>query len=74
MARQGKSLQEVTATVFGWYQFSREANSEGLRCAYTRWSTPVSRRELKCEQPSISPKKFRVCESFAVRQLSARGW
>jgi retron-type reverse transcriptase len=34
-ARQ-RAFRRLTATVFAWYQFSREANSAGLRRAYVR--------------------------------------
>ncbi len=36
LVRQG-DFHRVTQSVFAWYQFSREAESEGLRRAYTRW-------------------------------------
>jgi RNA-directed DNA polymerase len=29
--------REIGVSVFSWYQFSREGNSEGLRRAYVRW-------------------------------------
>lgn len=32
-----KDFRRLTQAVFAWYQFSREANSEGLRRAYSRW-------------------------------------
>jgi len=30
-------IRDLSLAVFSWYQFSREANSEGLRRAYARW-------------------------------------
>jgi RNA-directed DNA polymerase len=30
-------LARLSATVFAWYQFSREGNTEGLRRAYAQW-------------------------------------
>lgn len=44
-------LHRLGVSVFAWYQFSREANSEGLRRAYTRW--PLASR-LKRRQRSNS--------------------
>ena len=32
-----KDFRRVGTSVFAWYQFSREANSAGLRRAYVRW-------------------------------------
>lgn len=42
LARQA-DLARLTQSVFAWYQFSREANSTGLRRAYARWSTRARR-------------------------------
>jgi RNA-directed DNA polymerase len=33
----GRPWSEVSVSIFSWYQFSREGNSEGLRRAYSRW-------------------------------------
>ncbi len=30
-------MRDLTQVTFSWYQFSREANSDGLRRAYARW-------------------------------------
>ncbi len=35
--REGVRGTELTASVFSWYQFSREGNTTGLRRAYTQW-------------------------------------
>jgi hypothetical protein len=35
LARQ-REFHKLTQSVFAWYQFSREANSRGLRRAYAR--------------------------------------
>lgn len=43
-ARNG-SMRRLTATVFAWYQFSREGNSDGLRRAYARQAMPT--REVR---------------------------
>ncbi len=32
---------KLTESIFSWYQFSQEGNSEGLRRAYTRWPSDV---------------------------------
>jgi hypothetical protein len=32
-----RDFARLTVSVFAWYQFSREANTEGLRRAYCRW-------------------------------------
>jgi hypothetical protein len=37
---RARRLLPLGRTVFGWYQFSREANTTGLRRAYLRWSLP----------------------------------
>jgi len=34
---RARDFRRLTRSVFAWYQFSREANSEGLRQAYIRW-------------------------------------
>jgi len=34
---EGQRGPELTMRIFNWYQFSREANSEGLRRAYSGW-------------------------------------
>ena len=31
------SFRQLSVSIFAWYQFSREGNSEGLRRAYVRW-------------------------------------
>jgi hypothetical protein len=40
----GTPLDEVTTSIFSWYQFSKEANSEGLRQAYQHWPRKPSER------------------------------
>jgi len=44
-----RDLTRLGASVFGWYQFSREANAEGLRKAYVRWplATRLKRRQRR---------------------------
>jgi hypothetical protein len=44
-----KDFSRLTPSVFAWYQFSREANSEGLRRAYVRWplAARLERRRRK---------------------------
>jgi hypothetical protein len=44
-------LARLTVSIFAWYQFSREGNSEGLRRAYVRW--PLAAR-LKRRQRRTS--------------------
>jgi hypothetical protein len=39
---QRRELARLTASVFAWYQFSREGNSEGLRRAYARRPLPAT--------------------------------
>jgi len=45
MHRQDLPMADYTARVFGWYQFSREANAEGLRKAYSRWPMDGTKRK-----------------------------
>lgn len=52
-------LARLTTTVFAWYQFSREGNSEGLRRAYVR--CPAEAAEGR-----RSPRRWR-----AVRRLAS---
>jgi RNA-directed DNA polymerase len=49
--RTGMPMREIGLRVFAWYQFSREANSEGLRRSYCGW--PLNGRQRKRR------KKFR---------------
>ncbi len=54
--RTGMPGKDLTPRIYAWYQFSREANSEGLRRAYIHWplkGTPKRKKRRK------SPKKFR---------------
>jgi len=46
-----RDMARLTVSVFAWYQFSREGNSEGLRRAYLRW--PLAAR-LKRRQRRTS--------------------
>ena len=46
-----RDFHRLTASVFAWYQFSREGNSEGLRRAYCRWPL-ASRLERRSRQTS----------------------
>lgn len=41
----------VAASVFAWYQFSREGNSEGLRRAYAGWPFDPRRRRRRGPKP-----------------------
>jgi RNA-directed DNA polymerase len=45
-----KDFSRLTESVFAWYQFSREGNSEGLRRAYARW--PLATRPERRRQPT----------------------
>jgi hypothetical protein len=45
--KTGAPPAEITRGVFAWYQFSREANSEGLRRAYSQWSLDPAKRVAK---------------------------
>ncbi len=45
--RTGMRFADLSPRVFAWYQFSREANSEGLRKAYTRWPLDGSKRKRR---------------------------
>ncbi|MBE7503616.1 MAG: RNA-directed DNA polymerase [Verrucomicrobiales bacterium] len=47
---RSRKLSRLTQSVFAWYQFSREANSEGLRRAYARRAVGV--RRVGQAQPS----------------------
>ena len=44
-----KDFSRLTPSVFAWYQFSREGNSQGLRRAYVRWplAARLERRRRK---------------------------
>jgi RNA-directed DNA polymerase len=44
-----REMARLTQTIFAWYQFSREGNSEGLRRAYVRWplAARLRRRQRK---------------------------
>ena len=46
-----RDFHRLTQSVFAWYQFSREGNSEGLRRAYCRWPL-ASRLERRQRQTS----------------------
>jgi len=44
--------EKISRTVFSWYQFSREGNSEGLRQAYRHWPLEA---QLKRRRRRTSP-------------------
>jgi len=56
---RAKDFQRLTQSVFAWYQFSREGNSEGLRRAYAHW--PLASR----------PKRRRRTSARALRGASS---
>ena len=49
LVRRQEPVRQLTLTIFSWYQFSREGNSEGLRRAYARWplEARLKRRQRK---------------------------
>lgn len=49
----------LTASIYGWYQFSREANSEGLRRAYAKWplASRMKRRVARKPRPGGPPAR-----------------
>ena len=44
-------MTDLSILVFSWYQFSREANSEGLRRAYVRWSLDSRLKRRRRRKP-----------------------
>lgn len=42
-----RDFRRLTCAVFAWYQFSREANSEGLRRAYGGWPLSGARKRRR---------------------------
>lgn len=50
--RTGMPLRQIGLRVFGWYQFSREANAEGLRKAYCGWPLDGKKRKRRKKNPS----------------------
>jgi hypothetical protein len=50
LARGKTDYAALSRSVFSWYQFSREANAEGLRRAYLGW--PLDSRKKKREPKS----------------------
>jgi len=48
--RSGMGTPRLGASIFAWYQFSREGNSEGLRRAYSRW--PLDSRLKRRHRPT----------------------
>jgi hypothetical protein len=49
LAEKRTPLCQLSQSIFTWYQFSREGNSEGLRRAYSRWplDARLKRRQRK---------------------------
>lgn len=45
--KDGERLQKLSQSVFAWYQFSREGNSEGLRQAYCHWPANAKGRRSR---------------------------
>lgn len=45
--QEGEGLAQVSASVFAWYQFSREGNTEGLRQAYFHWPSDPAQRKSR---------------------------
>ncbi len=52
LAARPAAIPQLSRSIFAWYQFSREGNSEGLRRAYARW--PLAAR-LKRRQRANRP-------------------
>jgi hypothetical protein len=50
-------LRQLTASIFAWYQFSREGNAEGLRQA---WSRP--RKKIHFSTIKLQPLAMGLCE------------
>lgn len=46
--------RRLSVAVFAWYQFSREANSEGLRRAYARWPLVARRKQRRRNAPCVA--------------------
>lgn len=45
--RNGEDWSKISESVFSWYQFSREANSQGLRIAYANWPFDGKKRQRR---------------------------
>jgi hypothetical protein len=62
MFRQQAPLRQLSVTVFSWYQFSREGNSQGLLRAYSQWTLDA---RLKRRRRRTTPRVARrVVEQF----------
>ncbi|MFZ4394584.1 MAG: RNA-directed DNA polymerase [Kiritimatiellia bacterium] len=53
---------DMAVRIFSWYQFSREANSEGLRRAYCGWPLDGRRRKRRCRRTRVAGASRRVLE------------
>jgi len=81
----GALLPRLTQSVFAWYQFSREANSTGLRRAYAQWPLDSSRKQERAvttgflssvEECSPPPRQCRAPQQNKAevrRGVSRRG-
>ncbi len=52
--QQGVRGAELTASVFFWYQFSREGNTTGLRRAYTQWPLDPRLKRRRSHTPGAA--------------------
>ena len=52
--REGVRGAELTASVFSWYQFSREGNTTGLRRAYLRWPLDPRLKRRRSHTPGAA--------------------
>ncbi len=48
MKQRGEPMASISKSIFAWYQFSREGNTEGLRRAYCRWPLCGHRQRRRC--------------------------
>jgi hypothetical protein len=72
MFRTRMPAREMAVRIFSWYQFSREANSTGLRRAYCGWPLDGRERKRRCRRTRVAGASRRFleqqqsCESAVV--------
>jgi len=63
--KKAGDIKRLRVSVFSWYQFSREGNTQGLRRAYARWSLDA---RLKRRRGKTSRGSRRVVEQQQSRE------